>query len=83
MEIIVNVDDPAQVGQTFPVALGQTVILRLVSDSDQEYHVHGFELEQKVAAGVEATFEFTADVAGSFDVESHTNDAVLAIIQVV
>jgi hypothetical protein len=32
---------------------------------------------------VEATFEFTADVAGSFDVESHTNDAVLAIIQVV
>ena len=83
VEIIVNVDDPAQVGQTFPVALGQTVILRLVSDSDQEYHVHGFELEQQVAAGVEATFEFTADVAGSFDVESHTNDAVLAIIQVV
>ncbi|HET9600260.1 MAG TPA: hypothetical protein VFP08_01675 [Acidimicrobiales bacterium] len=83
VEIIVNVDDPAQVGQTFPVALGQTVILRLVSDSDQEYHVHGFELEQQVAAGVEATFEFTADVPGSFDVESHTNDAVLAIIQVV
>ena len=81
-EIIVNVDDPAQIGQTFDVALGQTVVLRLLSDSDQEYHVHGYELEKKAAAGVEATFEFTADTAGSFEVESHTTNKVLATLQV-
>ena len=81
-EIIVNVDDPAQIGQTFDVALGQTVVLRLLSDTDQEYHVHGYELEKKAAAGVEATFEFTADTAGSFEVESHTTDTVLATLQV-
>ena len=82
VEIIVNVDDPAQVGQVFPVALGQTVILRLVSDTDQEYHVHGVDLEKQVAAGVEATFEFTADTPGDMEVESHTTDTVLATIRV-
>ena len=81
-EIIVNVDDPAQLGQTFEVALGQTVVLRLLSDTDQEYHVHGYDLEKQAAAGVEATFEFTADTAGSFEVESHTTDKVLATLQV-
>jgi hypothetical protein len=81
-EIILNVDDPAQVGQTFDVALGQTVVLRLLSDTDQEYHVHGYDLEKQAAAGVETTFEFTADTPGSFEVESHTTDKVLATLQV-
>jgi hypothetical protein len=82
LEIIVNVDDPAQVGQTFPVALGQTVILRLLSDTDQEYHVHVVDLEKQTAAGVEATFEFTADTPGPMEVESHTTGVVLATLQV-
>jgi hypothetical protein len=82
VEIIINVDDPAQVGQTFQVPLGKTVVLRLLSDSDQTYHVHGYDLEQTAAAGVEASFEFTADQAGSFEVESHTTDKVLATLQV-
>jgi len=81
-EIILNVDDPAQLGQTFEVALGQTVVLRLLSDTDQEYHVHGYDLEKQAAAGVETTFEFTADTPGSFQVESHTTDKVLATLQV-
>jgi len=81
-EIILNVDDPAQLGQTFEVALGQTVVLRLLSDTDQEYHVHGYDLEKQAAAGVETTFEFTADTPGSFEVESHTTDKVLATLQV-
>jgi hypothetical protein len=82
VEIIVNVDDPAQLGQVFPVGLGQTVILRLVSDTDQDYHVHGVDLEKQAAAGVEATFEFTADTPGDMEVESHITDTVLATIRV-
>jgi hypothetical protein len=82
VEIIIDVDDPAQIGQTWPVALGQTVVLRLLSDTDQEYHVHGYDIEVPTAAGVEATIEFTADQAGDFEVESHTSDALLAMLQV-
>jgi len=82
VEIIIDVDDPAQVGKTWPVGLGQTVILRLLSDTDQEYHVHGYDITTPAAAGVEATIEFTADQPGDFEVESHTTDAVLATLQV-
>jgi hypothetical protein len=82
VEIIIDVDDPAQLGQTWPVGLGQTVVLRLLSDTDQEYHVHGYDIEAQAAAGVEATIEFTADQAGDFEVESHTTDTVLGTLQV-
>jgi len=81
-EIIVNVDDPSQLGQTFDVALGQTVVLRLMSAAAQEYHLHGYDLEKQAAPGVEATFEFTADKAGSFEVESHNDGTLLATLMV-
>jgi heme/copper-type cytochrome/quinol oxidase subunit 2 len=81
-EIIVNVDDPSQLGQTFDVPLGQTVVLRLMSSAAQEYHLHGYDLEKQAAPGVEATFEFTADKAGAFEVESHNDGTLLATLQV-
>jgi hypothetical protein len=84
-EIIVHVgvDDGATTGSRVEnVKLGENVILRLVSDSDEEYHIHGYDLEQKVAAGVEAQFELKADKAGDFDVESHVTDKVYLVLHV-
>lgn len=84
-EIIVHVgvDDAATAGSRVEnVKLGDNVILRLTSDSDEDYHVHGYELEQKVAAGVEAQFEFRADMAGDFEVESHVTDKVYVVLHV-
>jgi hypothetical protein len=79
----VGVDDAATTGSRVEnVKLGENVILRLMSDSDEEYHVHGYDLEQKVAAGVEAQFEFTASMAGDFDVESHVTDKVYVVLHV-
>jgi hypothetical protein len=84
-EIIVHVgvDDAATVGSRVEnVKLGDHVVLRLVSDTDETYHVHGYDLEQKVAAGVEAQFEFTADQAGDFEVESHNTEKVYVVLHV-
>jgi len=84
-EIIVHVgvDDAATVGSRVEnVKLDDHVVLRLVSDSDETYHVHGYDLEQKVAAGVEAQFEFTADKAGDFEVESHNTNKVYVVLHV-
>ena len=76
-------DDAATVGaRVEKVKLGDHVVLRLVSDTDETYHVHGYDLEQKVAAGVEAQFEFTADKAGDFEVESHNTDKVYVVLHV-
>jgi hypothetical protein len=84
-EIIVHVgvDDAATAGSRVEnVKLGENVILRLTSDSDEDYHVHGYDLQQKVAAGVEAQFEFKADMAGDFEVESHVTDKVYVVLHV-
>ena len=84
-EIIVHVgvDDAATVGSRVEnVKLGDHVVLRLVSDTDETYHIHGYDLEQKVAAGVEAQFEFTADKAGDFEVESHNTEKVYVVLHV-
>jgi hypothetical protein len=81
-EIVVKVgkdDSPSRIEH---VALGQTVELRLLSDSDEDYTVQGYNLEGKAAAGVEYNFEFTANQAGQFKVQSKTGSAVLVVIDV-
>jgi hypothetical protein len=82
VEILVNADDAGAHGQVEQVALGQTVVLALLSDTDREYHVHGYDLVARAPAAMEQVFEFTADRAGSFDVEDHVSGAVLRVLEV-
>jgi hypothetical protein len=66
------------------VAKGTTVTLNVTSDQDDEIHAHtggdGYELEVK--AGQPATGSFVAGSTGSFEVESHQLDKVIAILNV-
>jgi heme/copper-type cytochrome/quinol oxidase subunit 2 len=65
-----------------PVPLGSPVRLTVTSDVADEIHVHGYELEQPVAAGGSTTFRFTADQAGLFEVEAHETALQLLQLQV-
>lgn len=83
IDVRVGVDDATTVGERVErVPLGSLVRLTLVSDDDEEYHVHEpYDLEQRVAAGVPATFEFTADQPGEVIVESHiTGDPLVTLL---
>ena len=51
------------------IALGETVRLVILSDSDDELHVHGYDLKRPLTAGEELTLEFVADIPGVFEVE--------------
>jgi len=87
VEIIVTMgeDDAVTLGSRVEhVPLGSDVTLRLYDPSkDQEYHVHEpYDLEQDVAAGTEAVFQFTADKPGKVDVESHMTDQVIVVLDV-
>lgn len=67
------------------VPLGSTVVLTITDPvATQEYHVHGFDLgdDREFEPGQVATFTFTADTAGEFEVESHITDALLVVLQV-
>ena len=60
---------------TFVATQGDTVTLNLSADEDAEFHVHGYELIQEVAAGESATITFEANATGRFSVEMHVSGA--------
>jgi hypothetical protein len=57
--------------EVFKVTLGEIVDIWILSDVDDEIHVHGYDLrfDLDVAAPFNLTFE--ADVPGIFEVETH------------
>ena len=71
-------------GQKLNVSRGQTVIMHVTSDMDDEIHAHtggdGYELE--VTAGKPATGSFVASDLGSFEIESHHLEKIIAILNV-
>ena len=72
--------DPS--GKKIDVSVGQQVILQVTSDQDDEIHAHtggnGYELQVK--AGQPTTGTFTVPSPGSFEVESHHLEKIIAIL---
>jgi hypothetical protein len=72
--------DPS--GKKIDVSVGQEVILQVTSDQDDEIHAHtggnGYELQ--VNAGQPITGTFTVPGPGSFEVESHDLEKIIAIL---
>jgi plastocyanin len=50
---------------------GDVVRFVVSSDAPDDIHLHGYDIEKKVEPGKPARFEFTADVEGIFEIESH------------
>lgn len=67
---------------TFQFDLGDTVSITVVSDVDDEIHVHGYDLFFDAVAGTPVTIEFVADVPGVFEVEVHTGHSHIFDIEV-
>ena len=71
---------------------GDAVKLRWTSDRPLVLHLHGYDLEQRVAPDTVAELKFTASATGRFPIEIHVpgagarghvhDDAPLAIIEV-
>lgn len=68
--------------EVFTVDLGDTVDIWILSDVDDEMHVHGYDLVYDLKAGVPFHLTFTADVPGVFEVEVHTGHTHLFDIEV-
>src|SRR5919112_167989 len=48
---------------------GDTVKFRVVSDVDEEVHVHGYDIAKDIPAGKTVTVSFPADITGIFEIE--------------
>lgn len=64
------------------VELGETVEVVVLSDVDDEVHVHGYDLLFELSAGVPNQLTFTADVSGIFEVETHDSHVHLFDLEV-
>lgn len=70
-------------GDKYDVTIGQTLVLNVTSDHDDEIHVHSEpEVAIEVKAGVPASTQFAAQQSGSFEVEAHHPEKVIAILNV-
>ncbi len=71
-------------GKKIDVRRGQTVVLNVTSDEDDEIHAHiseaGYELEVK--AGQSTRGEFVVSDPGRFEVESHHLEKIIVILNV-
>jgi hypothetical protein len=58
--------------QPIEVEQGEPVRIVVAADSADEIHLHGYDLTREAAPGAPARFNFTADLEGVFELESHT-----------
>lgn len=64
------------------IPLGSAVELQVTSDIDDEVHVHGFDVEQPLVAGVTTTIQLQADEKGLYEVETHETGLELLQLEV-
>lgn len=61
---------------------GEQVRFRVRSDTADEVHVHGYDIEREVPAGGTVTFSFKGDIEGRFEVELHHSETQIASLEV-
>ncbi|MEU8223992.1 cupredoxin domain-containing protein [Kribbella sp. NPDC048915] len=65
-------------GATIKVKAGQSVLVKAVSDADEELHIHGYDKELELTPGKPASVKFTANMKGTFEVETHHSGKLVA-----
>jgi hypothetical protein len=62
---------------------GDTVRFGVRSKTDEEVHVHGYDLKKDVRAGQTISFAFKADITGIFEIEFEKSGTTIAQLKVV
>jgi len=82
--ISVDVADGKVVGgtQRVKVDLGSVVALMVISNTEEEVHVHGYDILRAVAEDSPAHFAFRADIPGVFEVELEGSGQLLRLLEI-
>lgn len=68
--------------QRLTVRRDEDVRVVVRSDTPDEVHLHGYDLERPVGPGAPAQLLFTATIAGVFELETHTRHVVVGEVEV-
>jgi hypothetical protein len=80
--ISVRGGDPVGGVKTIQVEKGDRIRFTVSSDQSDEVHVHGYDIERPVGPDAPASFNFSADADGIFEVELHGSGAQIASLEV-
>ncbi|HEY1078315.1 MAG TPA: hypothetical protein VGE51_16585 [Fontimonas sp.] len=64
------------------VQVGEEVELSITTGSDDELHLHGYDLALPLRAGEPGTLRFVAEHAGRFELELHHAHAEIGVLEV-
>lgn len=64
------------------VELGTTVAMRIMSDTADEVHVHGYDIVRPVIADSTVEFAFTASIPGVFEVELEGSGRLMVELEI-
>ena len=65
-------------GATVKAKAGQSVLVTAISDTDEELHIHGYDKELELTPGKSASVTFTANMKGTFEIETHKSGKLVA-----
>ena len=85
VDITIENGEVSPVGEEVEASVGQPIELRVDSDSADDLHIHSKpeqEFEVEADPGTEQLFEFTVDVPGQVDVESHETATTIVTLVV-
>jgi hypothetical protein len=68
--------------ERFDVAIGEEVSVWVLTDADEEIHVHGYDLFFAAKTGIPLEITFAADVPGIFEVELESTHTLLFELEV-
>ncbi len=71
VKVAVTIRDDRMSPDTIQVKHGDTVTLKIDSDTPGAFHLHGYDIEQGVQPGEVADFAFTADATGRYRIAFH------------
>lgn len=71
LEIPINFDDGNLTPGNIQVKQGDMVTLKIVTAEAGEFHLHGYDIEMDVEAGVPTDFFVLADATGRFKITFH------------
>jgi hypothetical protein len=71
---VITLRDHSVVGgqKTLTAVKGERVRFTVATDTDDQIHLHGYDVEKEAKPGAPAKFDFKANIEGTFEIESHT-----------
>jgi hypothetical protein len=80
--IVVRNGKPVGGVEEITVEAGERVRFRVRSNTTDEVHVHGYDIEREVGPGASAEFDFPATIEGLFEAELHGSGEQIAELRI-